>query len=99
MDEKKAAVKKYRQLLIDAYYNYKMTEILNPLYEAFLTWKSGQLTHDDITGLIHKVHRQNQQTFSFFTQKQDWLIINIKGDHAWFQTWLQNNPPPPGMEL
>jgi hypothetical protein len=58
-----------------------------------------ELAHDDVTDWIHKVHKENQKIYSLFAQGRDWLITCIKMDKDWFQVWLQNNPPPPGVEL
>jgi hypothetical protein len=76
-----------------------MHEILDPLYESFQKWKTGELTHDGVSDLIHKAHKENQKIYSLFTQGRAWLITCIKMDKDWFQVWFQNNPPPPGVEL
>lgn len=54
MSTKKSTVKEYQQSLIDAYYDYKMREMLEPLYEACQQWKSGKLEHDDITECLFR---------------------------------------------
>lgn len=59
-------IREYQQSLIDAYYDFRMHELLDPLYASFQKWKTGELTHNDITDLIHKVHKENQKIYSFF---------------------------------
>ncbi|MFL5659111.1 MAG: hypothetical protein ACJ8CB_33620 [Ktedonobacteraceae bacterium] len=59
----------WEQSLIDAYYDARMHEALAPLYEKFQRWKAGELEHADIDQAIHKVHKQNQELYSFFTQR------------------------------
>jgi hypothetical protein len=63
MSIKNKAFREYQQSLIDSYYDFKMHGILDPLYELFQKWKTRELTHDDVTGLIHKAHQENQQIF------------------------------------
>jgi hypothetical protein len=92
-------LKAYQQTLIDAYYDHKNHQVLDPLYEAFQQWKRGEITHDDITELIHKVHKENQKIYSLFTQGRDFLITCIKFDADWFANWYKANPPPAGVEL
>jgi hypothetical protein len=96
---RKGRLREYQQALIDAYYDMWMHQILDPLYEAFQQWKQGDLQHDELTELIHKVHRENQKVYSFFTQSRDSIISCIKMDQAWFAKWRANHPPPPGIEL
>jgi len=91
--------RQYQQDLIDAYYDARRHEILDPLYKAFEQWKRGDIKHNDLTELIHKVHQENQRVYNFFTQSRRQTISCIKLDSDWFTTWLTDNPPPPGMEL
>lgn len=99
MRGQKKPLREYQQSMIDAYYDNWMHEMLDPLYEAFQQWKQGNLKHNDLTELIHKVHRENQKAYSFFTQSRSQIIACIKMDSDWFPAWLRNNPPPPGVEL
>ena len=73
--------------------------MLDPLYEAFQQWKRGELAHHELTELIHKAHRDNQKTYSFFTESGDFIINCIKMDAAWFAGWRANHPPPSGIDL
>jgi hypothetical protein len=63
-----------------------MHRILDPLYEAFQQWKRGDLKHDDLTELIHRVHEENRKAFLFFTKRRDEIIFNIRLDEDWFTT-------------
>jgi hypothetical protein len=95
----KRTLREYQQALIDAYYDMWMHSILDPLYEASLQWKRGDLQHSELTELIHKVHRENQKVYSFFTQNRTSIINCIKMDGTWFENWKATHPPPPGIEL
>ena len=99
MRQQKRTLREYQQALIDAYYDMWMHSILGPLYEAFQQWKRGDLQHSELTELIHRVHRENQKVYTFFTQSRTSIIDCIKMDRAWFENWKAAHPPPPGIEL
>ena len=89
----------WEQALIDAYHDCLWRQVLEPLYEKFQHWKAGELTHDDMDGAIHKVHKQTQETYKFFTQKRSMVVFLIQRDREWFESWVADHPPPPGIEL
>ena len=89
----------WEQSLIDAYYDARMHETLDPLYEKFQLWKAGELEHADIDEAIHKVHKMNQELYSFFNQRREILIFFIQTDEEWFTGWLTDHPPPPGVGI
>lgn len=70
MSEKKKVVREYQQSMIDAYYDLKMHELLDPLYDAFLLWRKVSLTHDELNELIHKAHRKNQRLWGFLRKRR-----------------------------
>jgi len=88
----------WEQALIDAYYDYRWHQVLDPLYEKFQRWKAGELTHADMDQAIHETHKKNQELYRLFTQKRSFLIGLIQLDE-WFDEWVANNPPPPGVRL
>jgi len=90
---------RYEQAMIDAYYDDWMHRTLDPLYEDFQRWKRGELTHWDMDKAIHEAHKQNQEVYKFFTQKRDFIVGLIKMDEAWFEAWVAQNPPPPGVGI
>jgi len=96
---RKGLLREYQQALIDAYYDMWMHSILDPLYEAFLQWKRGDLQHNELSELIHKVHKENQRVYSFFTQSRTSIINCIKIDETWFNNWKAAHPPPSGVDL
>jgi|YelNatPaOPRAMG01_1025707.scaffolds.fasta_scaffold175933_1 hypothetical protein len=99
MRQRKRTLREHQQALIDAYYDMRMHQILDPLYEAFQRWKRGDLQHSELTELIHKVHRENQKVYSFSTQSRASIVNYIKADKDWFAGWIANHPPPRGVEL
>jgi len=89
----------WEQALIDAYSDYRWRQVLNPLYEKFQQWKSGELGHMDMDEAIHQTHKENQEVYILFTQKRDWLVQVIQLDEDWFKAWVKDNPPPAGSSL
>jgi hypothetical protein len=89
----------WEQALMDAYYDYRYHQVLDPLYDKFQRWHAGQLTHADLDQAIHEVHKENQTLYGLFTEKRDWLVRVIQLDSDWFDPWLAGHPPPPGIEL
>ena len=57
----KSPRQRWEQALIDAYYDYRCHEVLDPLYDQFQRWKAGELTHDDMDQAIHEAQRKNQE--------------------------------------
>lgn len=53
-------------------------------YESFQK-RIGELTLDDITGLIHKVYRENLEIYNLFNQSYYWVITCIKIDKDCYQ--------------
>ena len=89
----------WEQTFLDAYYDYRWQQVLEPLYQKFQQWKAGELDHMDMDEAIHQTHKQTQEVYVFFTQKRDWLVRVIQFDEAWFQVWVKDNPPPAGYSL
>jgi len=89
----------WEQALIDAYYDYRWRQVLDSLYEQFQRWKAGELTHADMDRAIHETHKQNQDLYRLFRENRRLLARLIQWDRAWFDGWLVDNPPPPGVEL
>jgi len=90
---------KWEQALIDDYYDYRWRQVLNPLCEAFKRWEAGELDHWDMDKAIHETHKENQGLFSLFTQNRSFLVGIAQWDEDWFDTWVADHPPPPGIEL
>ncbi len=66
------------QALLDAFYDYRWREMLEPLYQKFLQRKVGELDHIDMNEVIHQTHKQTQEVYRFFTEKRDWLVRVIQ---------------------
>jgi hypothetical protein len=42
----------WEETLLEAYYDHRWHEVLDPLYEKFQRWKAGELPHDDMNHAI-----------------------------------------------
>jgi hypothetical protein len=89
----------WEQALLDAYYDYRWRQVLEPLYQKFQQWKACELDHMDMDEANHQTHKQTQDVYVFFTQKRNLLVRVIQLDEAWFQAWVKDNPPPAGYLL
>jgi hypothetical protein len=90
---------KWEQALIDDYYDYRWRQVLAPLCAKFKLWEAGELTHYDMDQAIHATHKQNQELYGLFTQSRSFLVGLIQWDEEWFDEWIVDHPPPPGVEL
>jgi hypothetical protein len=84
---------------MDASYDYRWREVLDPLYQKFQHWKAGELDHMDMSEAIYRTHKQTQEVYIFFTEKRDWLVRVIQLDEGWFQTRGKDNLPPAGYPI
>jgi hypothetical protein len=57
----RSPVRLWEQALIDAYYDHRWHEVLDPLYDKFQRWKAGELDHADIDKAIHQTHKLTQE--------------------------------------
>jgi hypothetical protein len=49
------------QVLLDAYYDYRWREVLEPLYQKFQQWKAEELNPPVMYKLINQIHKQIQE--------------------------------------
>ncbi len=89
----------WEQVLIQAYYDHRWRELLEPLYAQFQRWKTGEVTHEAISSAIHEVHKQAPDLHNLFGANRDWLVKLIQIDRAFFEEFLKDHPIPPGVEL
>ena len=89
----------WEQALIDDYYDHRWRQVLDPLYDKFQSWKAGELTHHDMDQAIHETHKQNQELYKLFRESRSFLVGLIQWDREWFEGWVADHPPPPGVEL
>ena len=99
MAKPKSPEREWQQQLIDAYYDYRWTQVLEPLYQDFQQWKAGERSHADMNQAIHAVHKESQHLYTFFSERRDSLTSYIQMDRQWFELWLAAHPAPSGIRL
>jgi hypothetical protein len=73
MKKSKEQRKREREI-IDEYYDKRMRQLLEPLYEDFQKWKRGELSHYELLERIHQVHKENQKLYRLFTSSREFLL-------------------------
>ncbi len=76
--KKSKGQRKREQEIIDAYYDKRMRQLLEPLYEDFQKWKRGGLSHYVLFERIRQVHKENQKLYGLFTSSRDFLLKVIQ---------------------
>ena len=80
MEKIKEQRKKEREC-IAAYYDKRMRELLDPLYDDFQKWKRGDLSHDELSDRIHEFHKENLKVNSLFRQNREFSLKLIEGEN------------------
>ncbi len=80
MEKIKGQRKKEREI-IAAYYDKRMGELLDPLYDDFQKWKRGDLSHDELSDRIHEFHKENLKVNSLFRQNREFSLKLIEGEN------------------
>ena len=90
----------WEQALIEAYYDYRWHQLLEPLCETFQRWKAGELTHADVDRAIEEAYRERCGLHNLFSQRQDRAVALIQWwDREWFEAWVEEHRPPPDVRL
>ncbi len=80
MEKIKEQRKKEREI-VAAYYDKRMRELLDPLYDDFQKWKRRDLSHDELSDRIHELHTENQKVYSLFCQNREFLLNLIECEY------------------
>lgn len=90
----------WEQVLVDDYYDYRWRLLLDPLCETFQKWKDGKLGYADIDHAIEEAYREKCALRNLMGQRKDRAAGLIQWwDREWFDTWVQDHRPPPGVQL
>ena len=84
MSKRPLPEREWEQSLIDAYYDYRWRQVLQPLHDDFQLLAAGKLTHDDLDHAIHETHKKTQERYNLFTERRRWLVQAIQLDEEWF---------------
>jgi hypothetical protein len=58
-----------------------------------------QFDYADMDKAIHETHKQNWELYRLFRESRSFLVGLIQWDREWFDGWVADNPPPPGVQL
>jgi len=79
--EKTKEQRKEEREIIAAYYDKRMRELLDPLYDDFQKWKRGDLSHEELSDRIHELHKENQKVYSLLCQNREFLLNLIECEY------------------
>jgi len=94
MPKQPSPQRQWEQALIDAYYDYRWRQVLQPLHDDFQRWAAGELAHDALDHAIHQTHKKTQELYRLFAESRQWLVRAIQFDEDWFQVWVKDHPAP-----
>jgi hypothetical protein len=92
--------KTWEETLTEAYWDYRWRKIMDPLCDTFQRWKAGELSHSDVDKAIDVAYKEKCSINSLLSQRPDRAAGIIHWwDPEWFETWIEENRPPAGVEL
>jgi hypothetical protein len=92
--------KTWEESLTEAYWDYRWRKIMDPLCDTFQRWKAGELDHSDVDKAIDAAYKEKCSINSLLSQRPDRAAGVIHWwDPEWFETWIEENRPPAGVEL
>ncbi len=89
----------WEQTLIDAYYDYRWHQVLDPLAAAVKRWEAGELDHVDLARAAGRVHKGMSPIDYIFSEKREMLVRMIEFDEEWSGPWIAAHPRPEAPEL
>jgi hypothetical protein len=84
----------WEQALIDAYYDHRWHEVLDPLTETVERWKAGEVEHGDLARAALRIRKEVNRLDDLFTQKREYLDRLIEFDSDWYVPWVTTHPRP-----
>jgi len=84
----------WEQALIDAYYDHRWHEVLDPLVDAVRRWEAGALDHVDLARAAERVRKGVSPIDDVFSQKREMLVRMIEFDEEWSGPWIAAHPRP-----
>ncbi len=92
--------KDWEEILTNAYWDYRWTEIMEPLCDAFQRWKAGELGHADVDRAIDTAYKEKCIINSLLARRPDHAAAVIKWlDQEWFMEWIEEHRPPADARL
>jgi len=79
--EKTKEQRKEERKFIATYYDKRMRELLDPLYDDFQKWKRGDLSHEELSDRIHELHKGIKKGNSLLCQNREFLLNLIECEY------------------
>ncbi len=89
----------WEQALIDAYYDYRWHQVLDPLAAAVRRWEAGDLDHVDLARAAGRVRKGISPIDYLFSEKREMLVRMIEFDEEWSGPWIAAHPRPQTPEM
>jgi len=89
----------WEQALIDAYYDYRWHQVLDPLAAAVRRWEAGELDHVDLARAAGRVRKGTSPIDYLFSEKREMLVRMIEFDEEWSGPWIAAHPRPQTPEI
>ncbi len=61
--------------ILDLYHKHMTEKELEPLFDQFKQWKSGELPYFELTEFIHQFHKKNQEIYKTFHYYDDEHLV------------------------
>ena len=86
--------------LTNAYWDYRWRQIMEPLCDTFQRWKAGELGYADVDAAIDTAYKEKCMINSLLARRPDRAAAVIQWwDRDWFLAWIEENRPPPGVDI
>jgi hypothetical protein len=82
----------WEQALIDAYYDYRWHQVLDPLAAAVRRWEAGELDHVDLARVAGRIRKGMSPIDYLFNEKREMLVRMIEFDEEWSGPWIAAHP-------
>ena len=90
----------WEEKLVDDYRDYRWRQLMEPMCDKMDRWRAGELTYAEMDQSLEECHRRACEVRNVLTQRTDRLVTLIQWlDREWFEEWVKNYSPPPGVRL
>ena len=85
--------------MIDAYYDYRGHQVLDPLAAAVKRWEAGELDHVELARMAGRIRKGMFPIDYIFSEKREMLVRMIEFDEEWSGPWIAAHPRPATPEI
>ena len=86
--------KDWEREVMEAYWEHRWRQIMDPLCETFQKWKAGEIGHEKVDEAIDEAYKEKCAINSLLAQRQDRAAGIIRcSDPEWFEAWIKEHRP------